>query len=333
MLTSKANATILLVVMLVASIGAYYLLRDQWLTTNQAGTPYSFFTEKTLTSASVSTMLAAPIAANDSNWAGYIIASDLQNPQANVTGVSASWIVPTVTISSQDAFSAVWIGVGGFFDSTLIQTGTEQNSVGEQSEYYVWYELLPDYSTTIDSIIVSPGDQINASIQLVDPYAHIWSIYIEDVTTGQVFQNEFIYTSSQLSAEWIVERPEKTSRRSPGTLTSLTDVGTISFTNCQATIGEQSGSISSFPIIQAIMYESVQETAGITQLAAVSSLMDGGSSFMVETSPEAIPELITFWAVSFMMGTVLFAVALRRIHHTRNNQIASLERGTIQTNE
>ena len=314
MLDSKANATILLVVMLVAGTSAYILLRDQWQITNQTDTPQSPFTEKTLPLTSVSTMLAAPIAANDSNWAGYIIASDLQNPQANVTGVSASWIAPTVTISSHDTFSAVWIGIGGFFDDTLIQTGTEQDSIGEQIEYYVWYELIPGYSTIIDTIIVSPGDQINASIQLVDSNAYTWSIYIEDVTTGQAFQNDFIYNSSQLSAEWIVERPTIN-----GHLSSLADVGTVSFTNCQVTIGEQSGNISSFPIIQSIMYESVQETGGITQLAAVSSLIDGGSSFYVETSPEAIPELITFWAVSGIMGTVLFAVTLRKIYHTRNN--------------
>lgn len=316
--TSKVNAAILLVVMLVASVGAYYLLRDQWLTTNQTDTSQFPFTEITLTTAS--TMLAAPVAENDSNWAGYIIASDLQNPQANVTGVSASWIVPTVTISSQDTFSAVWIGIGGFFDNTLIQTGTEQDSTGGQGEYSVWYELLPDFSMIIDTIIVSPGDQINASIQLVDSNTYTWSIYIEDVTTGQAFQNDFIYISSQLSAEWIVERPEITSRRSRGTLTSLADVGTVSFTNCQATMGGQSGNIGSFPVIQSIMYDSVQETAGITQLTAVSSLTDGGSSFTVETSPSAIPELITWAVLPLIMGTVLFAVILRKIHHARNKE-------------
>jgi hypothetical protein len=74
---------------------------------------------------SVSAVSASILSSNDTNWAGYAVVSDIQNPQANVTGVSASWAVPEVIVSSEDKFSAVWIGIGGFFDNSLIQTGTE----------------------------------------------------------------------------------------------------------------------------------------------------------------------------------------------------------------
>jgi hypothetical protein len=312
--TSKVNATLLLAVMLVASVGACYILRDQWLTAKQTDTPQSSSTPMTIPLASM--MLAAQVAENDSNWAGYIIASDLQDPQPNVTGVSASWTIPTVMGSSQkDMFAAVWIGIGGYFDDTLIQVGTEQDSIGGQGEYSVWYELLPDFSITIDTIIVSPGDKINASIQLVNPNTETWSIYIEDVTTSQTFQNDFIYASSQLSAEWIVERPIAGRR-----LATLTDIGTVSFTNCQATIGGQNGTISSFPVVQSVMYDSVLNAAGINKLTAVSSLTADGSSFTVETSPSAIPEFSTWTVLPLIMGTVLFAVALRKIYHAQNKK-------------
>ena len=113
------------------------------------------------------------------------MSSNLQNPQESVTSVSASWTVPTVIISKQDTFSAVWIGIGGFFDQSLIQTGTEQDSFQGQSEYSAWFELLPQNSITIDSISVSPGDQITASIQLVDANTDQWSFYIKDVTKNR----------------------------------------------------------------------------------------------------------------------------------------------------
>jgi hypothetical protein len=59
-----------------------------------------------------------------SDWSGYSVSSDLNNPQPKVTSVNSSWTVPTVNVSVGDSFSAVWIGVGGQFDDTLIQTGT-----------------------------------------------------------------------------------------------------------------------------------------------------------------------------------------------------------------
>jgi hypothetical protein len=301
---SKVNATLFLAVMLVASICAFYLLRDQWLTTKQTVTQSS---STPMTLAVASMMVAETVAANDSNWAGYIIASDLQDPQPTVTSVSASWTVPTVTSSSQeDMFAAVWIGIGGYFDESLIQVGTEQDSIGGQGEYSVWYELLPDFSYTLDTIIISPGDKINASTQLVNPNTDK-SIHIEDVTTGQAFQNDFIYASSQLSAEWIVERPLAGRR-----LETLTDIGTVSFTNCQATVDGQSSSISAFPVVQSIMYDSVLSTTGINQLATVSSLTADGSSFTIETSPSAIPEFPSWTLLPLLLLAITVIIVYRK---------------------
>ena len=252
---------------------------------------------------------------NDTNWAGYLVASDIQNPEATVTSVSASWTVPAVNISAEDTFSAIWIGIGGFFDETLIQTGTEQDSTQGQSEYSAWLELLPQTSITINSISVSPGDQITASIQLVNTNTDQWSISIRDLTSNQQYTGSFTYSSSQLSAEWMVERPDVSTRRSRGTLSSLADVGTVEFTNCQTTIGGETGTISSFPTVQSIMYESVKSTtdSGSTLLAVVSDLTDNGASFRVETSitpgmtqppfatptPTAAPEIseLSLWII------------------------------------
>lgn len=303
---SKLNSKVLIAVVFVVSISLYLFTCEQ-VSANKTAAKLS--SRKTAGLASVSTLPTSILSSNDTNWGGYIVASDLQNPQASVTVVSASWNVPTVTISSKDTFSAVWIGIGGYFDNTLIQTGTEQDSIQGQSEYSAWLELLPQNPITIDSIAVSPGDQINASIQLVDANTDKWSIYIRDITKNQEYTSSYFYPSSQLSAEWIVERPEITSRRSRGTITSLADIGTVKLTSCQTTIGGKIGTISSFSPVQSIMYQTVQSTTdlGSTQLAAVSDLTNNGSSFTVETLPSAIPELSVLMLLPLVIGICLLA--------------------------
>jgi hypothetical protein len=214
------------------------------------------------------------------NWAGYVVASNLQNPQPTVTSVSASWVVPTVTpLSFMSAtFSAVWIGIGGQFsnDSTLIQCGTEQDSIRGQVVYYAWYELLPAPSLTISNITVSPGNEMKASIQLLNATSNQWSINITDTTTDQSFQNTVNYTSSQLSAEWIVERP------SVDYVTSqLANFGTVTFTNCSASVGSVTKGISSFPWNALDMYSSTTPRSYSVELADVSDLTPDGTGFTV----------------------------------------------------
>ena len=70
-------------------------------------------------------------AVTSSNWSGYAVATNLSNPQANsVSAVSGSWIVPTVTGSSRGTtYSAVWVGIDGYSDSTVEQIGTEEDVV------------------------------------------------------------------------------------------------------------------------------------------------------------------------------------------------------------
>ena len=214
------------------------------------------------------------------NWAGYIVASNLQNPQPTVTSVNASWVVPTVTPSPPmtSTFSAVWIGIGGQFsnDSTLIQCGTEQDSIRGQLEYSAWYELLPAPSLTISNITVSPGDQMQASIKLVNATSNQWSINVTDTTADQSFQNTVNYTSSQLSAEWIVERPSVNHFTS-----QLANFGTVTFTNCSSSVGSVTGGISSFPWDAVVMYSSTTPRSSSVELADVSDLTPDGTGFTV----------------------------------------------------
>jgi len=183
-----------------------------------------------------------------------------------------------VVNSTSPTYSAVWIGIGGQFenDSTLIQCGTEQDSSNGQAVYYAWYELLPGSVINITSINVWPGDQMQASIQLANAASQQWTINMTDTTRAESFQSTVTYPSSQLSAEWIVERPSTETRRGNPQVLPLADFGNATFTDCAATIGSSSGAITSFPYQQLIMYSS-----NSVQLTDVSDLTPDGSSFTV----------------------------------------------------
>ncbi len=188
-----------------------------------------------------------------------------------MVGVNASWTVPRIGVFSSDAYSSAWIGIGGQSEKTLIQAGTEHDSINGQEYYSVWYEMLPDDAVRINSVRISPGDLITASITLVNSNINQWAIRIHDVTSGQGFYRTFTYNSSRLSAEWILERPHVKSG-----VTLLANFGTIRFTDSYAKIGDNVGSIASFPYSQIIM------TSGLSkQLTAVSPLGEDGASFNV----------------------------------------------------
>ena len=213
------------------------------------------------------------------DWAGYVVVSDFANPDSIITSVTGSWTVPQVSASIEDTFSATWIGIGGQLDNTLIQTGTEHDSINGNVMYSAWYELLPNYAVAIPTINVSQGDKITASIRLDDSTTNKWSIEIVDVTKEQSFEEDFFYNSARLSGEWIVERPTVDNR-----LSTLADFGSIAFTNASVTLNANFGGISSFPYSRITMYDRRNR-----QLATVSSLSSDGSSFTVKYLENSTP--------------------------------------------
>jgi hypothetical protein len=206
-----------------------------------------------------------------SDWSGYSVASDLSFPEALVSGVNGSWVVPSVSVSVGSQYSAVWVGVGGQFDDTLIQVGTEQDVVGGRAVYSVWYELLPADAVTVDSLSVSAGDRVVAWVMLVDVAGGVWSLGLVDVSTGRSVSRSVVYGSSRLSAEWVVERPTVGNR-----VTTLTDFGEVVFSGCNATVNGREGVISSFSVTRILMVSRAN-----VRLVGVSSLGSGGSSFTV----------------------------------------------------
>ena len=205
------------------------------------------------------------------DWGGYGVSSNVLFPQPFVTSINGSWIVPAVSVSAVDTFSAAWIGIGGQTDTTLLQCGSESDSINGQAEYGLWYEMLPADATNIPNINVSPGDKITASITLTDSNTNTWLIELNDVTTGQGFSQNFVYNSSRLTAEWIIERPTVNNQ-----ISTLANFGTVAFTDAQAQIGTATGTISGFP-----NYLILMEDRQNNQLVTISNLSKDGSSFTV----------------------------------------------------
>src|SRR5579884_2793996 len=108
-----------------------------------------------------------------SNWFGYNQGT-LEQGSKLFNSISGTWTVPTATqhTAGQAESSSDWIGIGGgcvdsgctTTDSTLIQTGTEQDvSSSGTASYSAWYELVPAPSLTI-SMTVAAGDHMHASL-------------------------------------------------------------------------------------------------------------------------------------------------------------------------
>ncbi len=95
---------------------------------------------------SISLLLASPSQTDNSpslkisKWSRYTVASDIQNRSPVVSSVSASWTVPQINLSENNTFSSVWVGIGGYGENTLIQTGTAQECINGKFVYYAWYE-------------------------------------------------------------------------------------------------------------------------------------------------------------------------------------------------
>ena len=147
-----------------------------------------------------------------SNWSGYAETGN------GLTGVSGSWTVPSVQSSSSATYSSVWVGVDGFNNSNLIQTGTEEDFYNGAAHYNAWWEILPAAETPLSNP-VSPGDQMSASIyetsatvstggRFFHRTEHVWSITISDSTRNWSFNTQQAYGGSGTSAEWIVEAPQ-----------------------------------------------------------------------------------------------------------------------------
>lgn len=209
-----------------------------------------------------------------SNWAGYAIQTNLANPQNNaVSDVKGTWVIPTVDCSSTPTgYASIWVGIDGYSSNTVEQTGTDSDCSSGSARYYAWYEMYPKFSILISSLQVSAGDTMQAEVKY-NGNGH-FLLTITDQTKGTSFSTvQMSKKARRSSAEWIVEAP------SSGGVLPLSNFGTASLSNSQATVNGITGSINN----GAWQYDKIDMASNSGALKAqTSSLSPDGKSFSVD---------------------------------------------------
>lgn len=158
------------------------------------------------------------------NWSGYAAVGS----SGAYTSVSATWVQPAVSCTSSATYSAFWVGLDGYSNSALEQTGTEADCVGDKAEYGAWWEVLPAAESSYSGVTVKPGDTITASVTYT---GSTFAMTLTDSTEGWSKTTDHAGTSGfqNASAEVIAEAPEVGS-----SIAKLADFGTVNFTNATA---------------------------------------------------------------------------------------------------
>jgi Peptidase A4 family len=193
------------------------------------------------------------------NWSGYAAYGQ------TFTEARGSWVQPTAQCAlkgRQFALAAFWVGLDGYENRTVEQTGTEADCEGTRPIYYAWYELYPERLFLIEEP-VEPGDVLHAKVtqgtlELEDETAE-WSATEEFPTAGLEFG----------SAEWIAEAP----------FNRFTDFGSVHFSDASASTAEASGSISAWEEDSIALVSGHGRHSSV--LAEPSALEAGGSAFTV----------------------------------------------------
>ncbi len=171
------------------------------------------------------------------NWSGYAVESNLQAPLSGVVSdVKGTWTVPKVSRSgSPHTYSSIWVGIDGYSDNTVEQTGTEQDWTANGLVYYAWFEIYPKFAYRILNFPVQPGDTISAEVKYIGNTR--FTLTIANLSRNVTFSTTQRHKAQRSSAEWIVEAPYS------GGILPLADFGTVTLTRCSATLSGHVGSI------------------------------------------------------------------------------------------
>jgi hypothetical protein len=133
-----------------------------------------------------------------SNWSGYAVIG------ADFTEARGSWVVPSVDCSgARNSSASFWVGIDGWDNGTVEQTGTDSDCDGLRPTYYAWYEFYPKPGVTITSVPVKPGDKMSAA---VDYNGAEFVVTITNQTTGASHSaSSEVPGARRNSAEWIAE--------------------------------------------------------------------------------------------------------------------------------
>jgi Peptidase A4 family len=136
------------------------------------------------------------------NWSGYAATSGKK-----FTYVHSTFVQPAVTCSGiKNQWTSNWVGLDGFNNGTVEQTGTFAHCAGPQSTkpvYKAWYEMFPAGSVNV--FTVHAGDVMDTAVKYA---GGTFTLTVSDLTTGKTASHSATCATCQRSsAEWIIERP------------------------------------------------------------------------------------------------------------------------------
>jgi hypothetical protein len=158
------------------------------------------------------------------NWSGYAAVGSA----GAYKSVSSTWVQPSITCTSTNTYSSYWVGLDGYSNSALEQTGTEADCVNGQAVYGAWWEVLPAAESAY-SVNVLPGDHMSASV--TDNGNGTFTMTLTDTTQGWTKSTTHSGSSGyqDSSAEVIAEATSVNGR-----IAKLSNFGTVGFSGSKA---------------------------------------------------------------------------------------------------
>ncbi|KAK1237989.1 hypothetical protein MKX08_002568 [Trichoderma sp. CBMAI-0020] len=179
--------------------------------------------------ASSSTHVNSTADVESTNWAGAALTT------SGITEVTGTFTVPKPTVpsggsSSTEYCGAAWVGIDGYSDADLIQTGVLWCVQNGQYLYEAWYEYLPAALIAYSGITVTAGSVVTVTATKTGNNSGTTTLTSGGRTVSHTFSNQ----NSPLpgtSAEWIVE-----DFTSGSSLVPFADFGSVTFTGSSALV-------------------------------------------------------------------------------------------------
>lgn len=134
-----------------------------------------------------------------SNWAGYIAPGTV----GKFTTATASWVEPSVTCLNHSDLYAPWVGIDGYGDGTVEQTGVQTACSTGSPKYSAWYEMYPA-APVYYSDPVSANDAFTAKVSASGTK---FTLTIKDTTKGWTETTHATLSATLASAEAVIEAP------------------------------------------------------------------------------------------------------------------------------
>ena len=132
------------------------------------------------------------------NWAGYAASGQ------TFTSITGTWVEPVARCKASHDLYAPWLGLDGYNDQTVEQTGVQTSCSTGTPVDSGWYEMYPaapvDYGNPVRT-----GDTISATVTYEGGISY--SLTLTDVTKGWSHTVTKRLNAGNASAEAVIEAP------------------------------------------------------------------------------------------------------------------------------